>query len=451
MARKFRLTVTCAVFAAFSCASEAWSLCLPEGSNPVGDMSFHGGNAAVYGTFSGCGQRTQKTWAHSRVRVSYAKTADAKPFAGIDGQSFHGEEFLDAELKSAVGPFASAGVTASVHTLDSNEDATQKRTAGGGFWLSDPDNRFAFSSAVAVNGDNTVPARSLAHHHRLALSQLDFGAHSLSAVLSFSETDPGYQADRSTLDADRRVASFEGTWRSGGADLTATYLKARDNVANRSDVPTTSWQKFGGRFSWKDIGVPGLPSSFAVRGAIGNQRERSAKDTDTADRMNRDKTWGANARWGESSLFTGLDVGGSMTTRGPDGGGSEQVRKQRMALEMGAEDQGRTLRTAFFTEDETTDRERNEDGPRDVGWSFSVDVPGHSLESSVACRTDAAQERQTPWKWTIGAKVDALRILGGSESARNWFMLAEVNTEVENNSQGTQADFRAMLSSGLRF
>jgi hypothetical protein len=56
-----------------------------------------------------------------------------------------------------------------------------------------------------------------------------------------------------------------------------------------------------------------------------------------------------------------------------------------------------------------------------------------------------------PWKWTIGAEIDAVRMLTGDTSKSNWFAVAEIKTEVENLDIGLQTSFRTMLSSGVRF
>ncbi len=471
--------MTCAVFVAFSYSSKAWSICLPEeqgadssltanrgvmelsghdrresasdAETPVGDLSFQGGNPLVYESFSGCGRRARMAWAGSRVRVSYAKAANAAPFAGFDGQSFKSEEFLDAGVTSAVGTFGDAGVTASAHATGTGGDAARARTAGGGFWLTDAENRFALSSNVAVNGSDTAPAQSFAHRHRLALKPLSFGSGAVSGAVSFSEADADFYAERSNLEADRRILSIESKLDAGDADWEVSYTKAWDNVADLRRAPTRSWQEVGSHFSWGSVKALGVPGTVALRASFRDEQHHWANGDLGADQSQLSKTWGVNSRWGDSALFAGVDLGGSLSVNRSSGEKYEQVEKHRIALELGAEKHGQTFQTLFFVEEEEVNIDGQPYSPRDVGWTLSANALGQTFASSLMYRAGRDRERHTPWKWTFGAELDAVRMVTGETSKRNWFAVAEIKTEVENLDVGLQTSFRTMLSSGVRF
>jgi hypothetical protein len=104
-----------------------------------------------------------------------------------------------------------------------------------------------------------------------------------------------------------------------------------------------------------------------------------------------------------------------------------------------------------FVEDKNAEMDEPLYSPRDVGWTLSANALGQTFESSLVYRTDSHRERHTPWKWTFGAEIDAVRMLTGDTSKSNWFAVAEIKTEVENLDIGLQTSFRTMLSSGVRF
>lgn len=477
--REWRISMTCAVFVAFSYSSKAWSICLPEEQGaalsltanrgvmelsghdrresvpdvetPVGDLSFQGGNPLVYESFAGCGRRARMAWADSRVRVSYAKAANAAPFAGFEGQSFKSEEFLDAELTRAVGTFGDAGVTASAHATGAGGAAARAKTAGAGFWLTDAENLFALSSNVAVNGNDTAPAQSFAHRHRLALKPLSFGSGTLSGAVSFSEADADFHAERSNLEADRRILSIETKLDAGDTGWEISYTKARDNVADLRRAPTRSWQEVGSHFSWGSMEALGVPGTVALRAGFKDEHQRSANGDLDADQSQLGKTWGVSSRWGDSALFAGLDLGGSMSVNRSSGEMNEQIEKHRIALELGAGNRGQTFQALFFVEDEQTEIFGESYSPLDVGWTLSANALGQTFASSLVYRADTDRQRHTPWKWTFGAEIDAVRMLTGETSKRNWFAVAEIKTEVENLDNGVQTNFQTMLSSGVRF
>lgn len=385
-------------------------------------LSFSGSASYVYGSYSGCGERTQFSIGNA-LKLSYSTASGRDPFERLAGETRDDESFFDAEYKSAIGGLGEMGYAASLYTA-TGADHTRDRVTGSRVWFSSADNRIRLSSQMAVSASAAKDRIGTAQRHQISLVMIDSASSNLSTSLAFSSVDRSFEARRSLARSDRQVLDAAANLRTGKAALSLTFRSAQDNLDDDRDRATHFWRTVKAEGSYQ-LGQGLLPERIKV---YANRTEWQQVAWNLDDLMEENDAVGLAMTWTD---WLDRDV-----TEGPG------------AIAVSAD---------LFTDWRGLGGPDDEDGTAtgantrlsiDLGRLFAI--PGH-VGTGARIVGGETLDDGFGWRWDLSAEIDCLDLLFDSPSSRSAYLLGRFGSGISEWSAGLNIGYRGMLAAGIRF
>lgn len=415
-------------------------------SRTAGLLSFDGVNPAVYGSFSGCGERSVIDAGSFGARIVSARSIEVRPLLESPAHSPRTEYFFDASKHAHVTPGVRADYSFSAYLSPETSAHAATTVSGSALALDALGGRLRLQSRAAVSHGDAEGVLPVAHSHRVDAVPWQGEAWQAVAAVEYSDAGPGFKADRSDISPGRRLLQVETTVRGPETEAAAGMSHGFDfdDDGNRTAAERRTWAQ-----ATQSLGAL-VPEPFSI--SIGGKLAQVERADAAGGADWREADWHVETHWKNDRAQGDLRLSGYLSDRQPRS--DETVVRDGYRVNAGLATRvadWEVSSTAFggYVNEVTFD---DMSSLLAAGVIAKADWRDRGLSVSAAYEDRRFDQSNPGWRVGAGANIDPLRLIGLVDGENDGISAhGRIEAELDSGNEGMATNVRALFTARIKF